>query len=113
MAFSTFCTTKGCGKIQEPYLDPKTDKVHCSLCDNEIVNLTPFVKQQMKMSKQFRQKQPAAFAVKCLKCGREEKPKLVSNDVVCGGCSKSLDGSISPIFKNMLKEKLRVTDKDV
>ena len=51
MAFSTFCTNKGCGKIQEPYLDPQTDRVHCSLCDQEIVNLTPFVKSQMKSMK--------------------------------------------------------------
>lgn len=112
MAFSTFCTTKGCGKIQEPYLDAKTDKVHCSICDNEIINLTSFVKHQMKMAKQYKKKQSTPFAVKCDKCGREEKPKLISNDVVCGSCSKSLD-NLSPIFKNMLKEKLKTSGQDV
>lgn len=112
MAFSTFCTTKGCGKIQEPYLDPQDNKVYCSICDSEITNLTPFVKSQMKANKQFRQKQPKPFAVKCGKCGREERPKLSGDDVVCGSCHQSLD-NISPIFKNMLKEKLRSTDKDV
>jgi hypothetical protein len=112
MAFSTFCTTKGCGKIQEPYLNPVDNKVYCSLCDNEIVNLTPFVKNQMKMSKQFKQKSAKPFAVKCAKCNREERPKIVNDDVVCGVCSKPLD-NLSPIFKNMLKEKLRTTDKDV
>lgn len=112
MAFSTNCTTKGCGKIQEPYLDPQTNTVHCSLCDNEIVNLTSFVKVQMKSAKQFKQRQAKPFAVKCAKCGKEERPQIVDNDIVCGVCLKPMD-NLSPIFKNMLKEKLKTTDKDV
>jgi hypothetical protein len=112
MAFSTFCTNKGCGKIQEPYLDPKDNKVYCSSCDGELTNLTPFIKNQMKMSKQFKQKQSKPFAVKCGKCGQEERPKLQQGDVVCGACNKPLD-NLSPIFKNMLKEKLKTVDKDV
>lgn len=112
MAFSTFCTTKGCGKIQEPYLDPQDNKVYCSLCDSEILNLTPFVKAQMRSMKQFRQKQSKPFAVKCDKCGREERPKLQNGNVVCGSCGGPLS-NLSPIFKNMLKEKLKTVDKDV
>lgn len=112
MAFSTFCTTKKCGKIQEPYLDPQDNKVYCSLCDSEIVNLTSFVKSQMKSMKQFKQKQAKPFAVKCVKCGKEERPKIVQNDIVCGSCNKPMD-NLSPIFKNMLKEKLRTVDKEV
>jgi ribosomal protein S27E len=113
MPFSTFCSNKGCGKIQEPYLDPQTNKVFCSLCEGEITNLTPFTKNQMKMNKQFRQKQPKPFAVKCGKCGREERPKLTAaDDIVCGVCSQPLD-NLSPIFKNMLKDKLKNVDKDV
>lgn len=112
MPFSTFCTTKGCGKIQEPYLDPKDNKVYCSLCDSEITNLTPFVKNQMKMSKQYKQKQAKPFAVKCAKCGAEERPKVVAEDIVCGACAAPMN-NLSPIFKNMLKDKLRTTDKDV
>lgn len=113
MAFSTFCTNKGCGKIQEPYIDPKTNQVFCSECDGEIVNITPFTKNQMKMNKQFKQKKQTPFAVKCAKCGREERPKLTpKDDIVCGACGQSLD-NLSPIFKNMLKDKLRSVDKDV
>jgi hypothetical protein len=112
MPFSTFCTNKGCGQIQEPYLDPQDNKVYCSACDKEITNITPFVKTQMKSMKQFKQKQPKPFAVKCAKCGREERPKLVADDVVCGACGKSLD-NLSPIFKNMLKDKLKSVDKEV
>lgn len=112
MAFSTFCTNKGCGKIQEPYLDPQTNKVHCSECDGEITNITHFVKIQMKSMKQFRQKKPKPFSVTCDLCNREERPKIVQENVVCGACGGPLS-KLSPIFKNMLKEKLRSVDKDV
>lgn len=112
MPFSTFCPNKGCGKIQEPYIDPKDSKVYCSLCDGEITNITPFVKTQMKSTKQFKKKSAKPFAVKCAKCGREERPKVVANDIVCGVCNQPMD-NLSPIFKNMLKEKLRTVDKDV
>lgn len=112
MAFSTFCTNKGCGKIQEPYIDPTDDKVYCSICDKEISNITSFAKMQMKGNKQFKQKVPTSFAVKCGKCGKESRPKLVKDDVVCGLCFKILD-NISIPFRNMLKDKLRTVDKDV
>lgn len=112
MAFSTFCTTKGCGKIQEPYLDPQDSKVYCSLCDGEITNLTQFVKNQMKSNKQFRTKKTKPFVFKCNKCNREERPKVVKDDIVCGACSQPMD-NLSPIFKNMLKEKLKSIDQDV
>lgn len=110
MAFSTFCTNKGCGKIQEPYLDPKDDKIYCSECDGEITNITHFVKIQMKSMKQFKQKKKVPFAVKCSVCGREEKPKIVAGEIACGACGGNLP-NLSPIFKNMLKEKLRGLDK--
>lgn len=112
MAFSTYCTTKGCGKISEPYLDPQTNTVHCSLCDGEIVNITSFVKTQMKSNKQYKKKEAKSFAVKCGTCKREERPKLVKDEVRCGACSGPLD-NLTPIFKNMLKEKLKNADKDV
>lgn len=112
MAFSMNCNTKGCGKLTEPYLDPKTDKVYCSACDSEIINITHFAKIQMKSMKQFKQKTSKPFAVKCNKCGKEERPKLVKDDVICGVCSKPLDNLSIP-FKNMLKEKLKTVDKDV
>jgi len=112
MGFSLPCNNKGCCKIQEPYLDVKEDKVYCSLCDKEMLGITPFVKNQMKMNKQFRQRQPKPFAVKCQRCGKEDRPKLVAQDIVCAGCSKPLDHLSEP-FKIMLREKLRTTDKDV
>jgi hypothetical protein len=112
MGFSMPCNNKGCGKIQEPYLDVADDKVYCSLCDKEIVGITYFVKAQMKSNKQFRQRQTKSFAVKCQKCGKEDRPKLVGQDIVCTGCNKSLDHLSEP-FKIMLREKLRTADKDV
>jgi len=112
MPFSMNCTNKGCGKTQEPYIDPKDDKVYCSLCNREIENVTYFAKAQMKSLKQFKPKVAVSFAVKCDKCGKEARPKLINNDVVCSGCNKSLD-KLSIPFKNMLKEKLKTVGQDV
>lgn len=112
MPFSMPCSTKGCGKIMEPYLDPKSDKVYCSLCDGEMQNITYFVKVQMKSMKQFRQKAPKPFAIKCQKCGKEDQPKVVGDDIVCPGCNKS-HSHLSEPFKIMLRDKLRTTNKDV
>ena len=113
MAFSLPCTNKGCGKIQNPYLDITDNKVYCSECDKEIPGITPIVKNQMKMNKQFRQRQPKPFGVKCPTCGRDDRPKLMSNgDILCAGCSKPLDHLSEP-FKIMLRDRLRTTDKEV
>lgn len=112
MPFSMYCTTKGCSKQMDPYLDPKTDKVYCSLCDNEILNITHFAKIQMKALKQFKQKKVVSFAVKCLKCGKEERPQIVNDDIVCRACKKPMDHLSEP-FKIMLKDKLKTAGKDV
>ncbi len=111
MAFSTYCNNKGCGKHMEPYIDPKTDKVYCSVCDGEITNITHFAKSQMKTLKQFRVKNKISFSVKCDKCGKEDRPKIVADQVVCSGCKKPLD-NLSSTFKIMLKEQLKNTDKE-
>jgi rRNA maturation endonuclease Nob1 len=106
------CTTKGCGKTMEPYLDPNTDKVYCSLCDGEITNITHFAKVQMKTLKQFKQKKVISFAVKCQKCGKEDRPKLVGEDIICRSCKKPMDHLSEP-FKIMLREKLKTAGQDV
>lgn len=112
MAFSTQCTNKGCGKIQEPYIDKEDDKIYCSECNREITNLTHFAKIQMKSLGQYRQKSKISFAIKCPHCSAEVRPKLTNNDVVCGSCGKPLDNLSLP-FKNMLKDKLKTVGKDV
>lgn len=115
MPFAMFCQHKGCkgtGSQMEPYLDSKTDKVYCSLCDQELPNVTYFVKVQMKALKQFRQKQAVAFGVKCQSCGKEAQPKVVNDDIVCPACTKP-HTHLSEPFKMMLKDKLRTANKDV
>jgi hypothetical protein len=115
MRFSLPCNNKGCGKINEPYLDPNDDKVYCSECDKEMTGITSFVKMQMKSNKQikqFRAKKPKPFSVKCPRCGKDDRPKLVQEDIICSGCNKPLD-QLSEPFKIMLREKLRTTDRDV
>lgn len=112
MAFTINCTNKGCGKLQEPYIDPKDDKVYCSTCDRELSNITYFAKAQMKSIKQYKQKSSVSFSVKCSKCGKEGRPKIKNDEVVCGACLKELSNLSLP-FKNMLKEKLKNVDKDI
>lgn len=112
MPFSIQCTNKGCCKIQEPYLDPKDNKVYCSLCDREMTNINHFTRVQMKSLKQFKPKNTVSFSVKCGKCFKEGRPKVIKDDVVCYNCNKSLDHLSAP-FKNMLKEQLKHADKEV
>lgn len=100
------CSSKGCRKMMTPYIDPKTDKVYCSACDNEMENITYFTKMQLKGLKQFRPKKVTPFAVKCDKCNKEDCPILINNEVVCSSCHKILD-KLSIPFRNMLKEKLK------
>lgn len=112
MAFSTYCTNKGCGKHMEPYLDSSDDKVYCSVCDNEIPNITHFAKMQMKTLKQFKKKTQLSFSVKCKKCNKEDRPKIVNNDVQCPYCKVS-HTHLSEPFKIMLREKLKTADQDI
>jgi len=106
MAFMTYCTNKGCGKQMEPYIDLKDDKVYCADCDRELPTITHFTKAQMKSSKQFKQKKSMSFAVKCKNCGKDDRPKLVKDDIVCPASNKP-HTHLSEPFKIMLKEKLR------
>jgi rRNA maturation endonuclease Nob1 len=110
--FSMPCTNKGCGKLQEPYLDPQTDKVYCSLCDLEISNITHFAKIQMKTLKQYKVKKTVSFAVKCPSCNKEDRPKVVGQDIVCAFCRKPMTHLSEP-FKIMLREKLKTVGQDV
>ena len=88
-----------------PYIDPKTDKVYCSLCDQEI-NISPFIKTQLKSSKQFKPKSTIPFAVKCQNCSKEERPKIINDDLICPGCNKPHTHLTKP-FKIALKEQLK------
>lgn len=112
MPFAMPCTNKGCGKLQEPYIEHKTDKVFCSLCDREIANVTHFAKVQMKTLKQYKPKNTTSFSIKCPKCGKEDRPKVVGDDIVCTGCKKPMDHLSEP-FKIMLREKLKTVGQDV
>lgn len=111
MAFTTCCTNRGCGKQMEPYIDPKTEKVFCSICNKEIINITYFAKAQLKSLKQFKPKVQTSFSVKCDKCGQEGRPKLIKDELFCCMCNVILSNLSLP-FKNMLKEQLLKVDKD-
>ena len=111
MPFSMNCTNRGCGKLNEPYLDTD-DKVYCSECDKEISNVTRFVIIQMKSMKQFKQKKTISFGVKCRNCGKEDRPKIIKEDIICPSCNKP-HTHLSEPFKIMLREKLKTATQDV
>lgn len=108
MPLSIQCTNSGCYNVQEPYLDPATDKVYCSSCDKEL-NVTFFIKSQMRANKQFKQKQKLSYSVTCSKCKNHDRPLVQNNDLICSSCKKPLD-NLSQIYKNMLKEQLKSID---
>ena len=106
MPFAMSCPNKGCGSHMEPYLDQGDNKVYCSSCDKEIMNVTQFVKSQMKSLKQFRPKKTVAFGVKCQKCSKEDMPKLSKDKFMCPHCN-NVHSHLSEPFKLILKDKLK------
>ena len=106
MAFMLDCTNKGCGETQAPYLDKDTNKVYCSACNREIMNITIFTKNQMKSLKQFKVREKKPFAVKCNSCNTEDKPFLIKDKIVCSFCSKELT-HLTESFVRMLKIQLK------
>ena len=103
--------TKKCGMMQ-PYLDPKTEKVYCSTCNVEVLNVSHFVKTTLKTLKQYKQKSTATFRVTCKNCGHEDQPSLVNEDIICPKCKKAHLHLTEP-FKLMLKQCLKAANQDV
>ena len=102
------CEDRDCGKTQTPYLDPATNTVHCSICDEEMTNISPFMKNMLRQNQMFRTRPKKPFAVKC-ECGREDTPELDENDnLVCSKCSKPLKLTVA--YATMLKAKLANSD---
>jgi DNA-directed RNA polymerase subunit RPC12/RpoP len=104
------CTNKGCYELQQAYIDPKTKQVFCSKCNNEILTVTQFTKNQMIANKQFKQQTKTSFMVKCNHCKKENKPILVKDEITCPHCKKIIN--LSAPFIQMLKEKLK-TSSDI
>ena len=112
MPFIMSCNNKGCGKQQSPVLSIEDNKVYCAECDNEILNVSPFIKGQMKNLGQTRKDKTKSFSVKCSECNKDSRPNKKDNLLFCGSCSKELK-NISPIYKKMYLEILSKIDKDL
>lgn len=112
MPFQMPCTNSQCAKMQEPYIDPKTEEVFCSLCDQKINNITHFQKIQLKTLKQYRVKKKISFAVKCPKCNKEERPVATDDDIICSSCLAPMDHLSDP-FKRMLRMQLKKADQEL
>lgn len=111
MPFSIQCTNKGCCQMQQPYIDPKTEKVYCSVCDLELPQVTNFAKQQMKMFKQFKEKKKVSFSTKCNKCSGEDRPVKKNNLWLCKSCGSELN--LGDSFKSVLELFLKTADKEI
>src|ERR1035437_2231591 len=98
--------TKKCG-VMQPYIDPKTEKVYCSTCNAEILNVSHFAKTTLKTLKQYKQKSTATFSITCKNCGHEAQPQIIDDkDVVCPKCKKEHSQLTEP-FKLMLKQCIK------
>lgn len=106
MGFLIQCNNKGCGQMQNAYLDKETNEVFCSMCDKVINNVSDFTKRQMRSLNQYRVKEKETFAVKCPVCNKEGRPKIMNDEVVCGKCEAPLT-NLTPFFLSMLKQKLK------
>lgn len=104
MTFKLECNNKGCGNLQDPYLDKDTNLVYCSVCGKEIKNISMFTKNSMRQNKQFRPKIKKGYMVKC-PCGIEDTPKLIANQIICAACGKE-QKQLTPPFIALLKTKL-------
>ncbi len=101
------CTNKGCFKLQEPLLDLSDDKVYCGDCDKELTNISPFLKQQLKSSRQIRVggSTSKAYTLACGLCKKECRPFIKNKSIYCSACQKEMP--LSPSFKHMLLMKLK------
>lgn len=101
MSMSVFCKT--CKRLSEICLDKQDDNVYCKDCDQQITDITIFVKNNLKISKVFREpkKKNAAFEVVCSSCQKKTVPQLKDNKVFCLHCKAEL--KLSSHFLNALK----------
>jgi len=112
MAFITNCTTKGCRKEMQPYLNPLTNEVHCSECDAPIANIPVFTKNLMKTLGQVKKSAKVAFSIRCTKCKVEALPKISdTNKLVCVSCNSPLN--ISKIYENQVREVIKKGNQDL
>lgn len=90
MAMSVFC--KNCKRLSEICLDKIDDNVYCKDCDHQVVDVTIFVKNNLKLSKIFREQitKNAAFEVVCKKCTKKGVPKILQKKVLCLHCNSEL-----------------------
>ena len=115
MGFLIYCDNKGCGKDQEPVLDPTTGDVYCTECGKVIKSVTEFAKRQMKSMGQVKRdsKKQQAFSVKCQTCKKENPPKIDDkNKIVCSFCDSELTDLPKP-FQQVIRNFIRSQRKDL
>lgn len=108
MILNLQCESRECSKTQTPYLDPINNTIHCSICDEEMVNLSPFMKNMLRQNKILKERPKKAFAIKC-SCGKEDTPIISDDDqLVCPKCKQP--HKLTPVYAQMLKSKIKGED---
>ena len=88
MELNILCPNKGCQKYNSPKYDQDTKKVHCSVCDGEMPNVSIFIVNQLKVNKKFRPKggPKKHYAFDCPGCKIVDRPKCVNDKLLCVHC---------------------------
>ncbi len=108
MAVQRQCTS--CKKLSDPFIDPKTEKVYCGLCEKEMA-ADHFLKIQLKTLKQFKQKTNKPFSIKCWSCGKEDTPVQINKEFYCSSCKKQ--HKLTEPFKIALRINLPNVGKEI
>lgn len=108
MAYLVYCENKGCGKHQEPALDPDTNEVLCSNCGKDIKSISSFAKRQMKAMGLVKKASPKTqvFSVNCNSCKKTATPSLKDNKLACSNCSEELKNIPKP-YEHAVREYLK------
>lgn len=102
------CTNKGCRQLADVLLDPETNEVICTLCQNPIANITDFVKRTLRANKQFvkRKNTGSNFNAKCAACGQIVAPEIdKDNKIVCTKCRAEI--KLSKAFENVFRQSYK------
>ena len=110
MSIELNCTSKDCGKFMKPTLDTKSNKVYCSVCNDEQ-NVNHFTKISLKAVGQVKAAAKSAFSVKCASCRWEALPKLVGAALCCPQCSAQHKG-VSVPFQTLIKQEIKKASSD-
>lgn len=100
--FETLCVK--CKTDVTPVLDVKANVVVCPDCEEELTQITNFVKVQLKAAGQIKKEKQSrkAFSVRCQVCNKEAQPKIANGKVLCSLCGNEHEHLSAPFKQAIL-----------